>query len=323
METRKRLRRSSNPADAFTNAGHAAKSVLVLNTVAPSRQGAEVFELGEFIPSVYHFNMLADDVRMTAFKEAISLTVGTGCRVLELGGGTGVLSFFAAKAGAQVLCIERNPELVEQARTILRANLAGQVKVIKADAFDYFPPHRVDVVLCEMIHVGMLRERQLQVIESFKARYLKEFGPPIPLFIPEAFFQAIQPVQHCFDFHGYVVSAPCFQDPSILHSRTQALGDPIIYHSGTYQHDFSLDCSWSGSLTMTQSGDFNAVRFITKNVLAVLENEQRTVDWTSQYLIVPIDLPMPVFNGQTVPLHFEYKAGDPIRALKPQVGLRS
>jgi hypothetical protein len=74
---------------------------------------------------------------------------------------------------------------------------------------------------------------------------------------------------------------------------------------------------------MTQSGDFNAVRFITKNVLAVLENEQRTVDWTSQYLIVPIDIPKPVSKGETVPLHFSYKAGDPIRALKPQVGLHS
>jgi predicted RNA methylase len=92
--------------------------------MAPSRHGAEVFELGEYIPSVYHFNMLADDVRMSAFKEAISRSVRKGSWVLELGCGTGVLSFFAAKAGAQVLCIARNPELVEQARTILRTNLA-------------------------------------------------------------------------------------------------------------------------------------------------------------------------------------------------------
>ena len=56
--------------------------------------------LGQFIPLHYHHNMLMDEQRMSAFKTAINLTVFPGAKVLELGGGTGVLSWFAAaKAG--------------------------------------------------------------------------------------------------------------------------------------------------------------------------------------------------------------------------------
>jgi predicted RNA methylase len=291
------------------------------NDLAAQRGSAEIYELGQFIPAVYHCNMLADEARMSAFEEAIALTVRPGHRVLEFGGGTGVLSFFASRSGAEVLCVERNPELVAQARTLLKDNGAEhQVTVIKADALDYVPPHPVDLVLCEMVHVGMLRERQLLVIDSFKPRYLQAFGRPLPQFIPEAFFQAVQPVQHDFDFHGFVAPMACFQDSGALQPRTRTLGEPVVYHAGVYRDSYSMDCSWSGPLLMQHSGHFNALRFITKNVLAVLESQQRTIDWTSQYLVVPLDVPLTVLAGQTVALRFSYRAGDPIRTLRPQVG---
>lgn len=70
----------------------------------------EHLELGQFIPHVYHYNMLTDQTRMDAFRAAIALAVPPGSRVLELGGGTAVLSFFAAQHAAKVWCVEKNPE---------------------------------------------------------------------------------------------------------------------------------------------------------------------------------------------------------------------
>lgn len=279
-----------------------------------------VFELGQFIPSVYHFNMLADEARLHAFKQAIAHTVWPGASVLELGGGTGVLSHFAAQHGASVLCIEKNPELVLHARRILQINPFGnQVNVLQADAMDYLPASPVDIVICEMVHVGMLREKQLEVIDSFKRRYRSKFSEPLPCFIPEAFFQAIQPVQQCFDFGGYLAPTPCYQDPLLEQTRTLALGEPVLYQAGSYHEDFSLRCDWEGTLAFNQCGQFNAIRVITKNILTVLEIKQRTIDWTSQYLIVPINLPIQVEPGQKAFVRFAYKAGDPIDALHPIV----
>ena len=284
------------------------------------QERCEHHELGQFIPLAYHFNMLADDARMAAFKEAIGLTVSAGQTVLELGGGTGVLSFFAAQTSTRVLCVEKNPELVQQARQILATNgVAKRVTVIQADAFDYLPPDPVDVVICEMLHVGMLREKQLQVIESFKTRYLEKFGPPLPVFIPEAYFQAIQPVQHSFDYHGYHAPTPVFQDPLARHPRTRALGTPIIFQSASYGDRLSLDCSWAGTLTITESGKLNALRFITKNILAIVQAQQRTVDWTNQYLVVPLDAPVQVQRGQETRISFTYQAGDPVSTLQPRI----
>ncbi len=125
--------------------------------------------LGQFIPLHYHFNMLQDVNRVTTFREAIELTVHKGTRVLELGGGTGILSYFAAQQGGEVIYVERNPELVRVSRKFLASNLtSNRVSVVCADAFEYLPEQPVDVVICEMLHSVMLREKQLAVIHSFK-----------------------------------------------------------------------------------------------------------------------------------------------------------
>lgn len=280
----------------------------------------EHLELGQFIPFIYHHNMLADPARMGAFHEAISSAVPIGSRVLDLGGGTGVLSFFAAQRAARVWCVERNPELVQAARRLLAINPhAERVEVIQADAFDYLPPEPVDVVICEMLHVGMLREKQVPVMNSFKQRYLEKFGAPLPLFVPEAFIQAVQPVHQSFDFNGYYAPVPSLQDPSAKHQRTTELAEPVLFQMASYSESLPAGCAWQGEISIAQGGSLNALRFITKNVLTILEEEQRSIDWFSQYLILPLTNPLEVSSGQRISVAFSYTLGDPISTLKPVV----
>jgi protein arginine N-methyltransferase 1 len=185
-----------------------------VNPAGPEAETVEEHLLGQFIPLHYHFAMLQDEVRITAFREAIKLHVEPGMNVLELGGGTGVLSYFAAKQGAHVWCVERNPEMVQASRRLLKQNGVGdRVDVIEADATKFLPPERVDVVVCEMLQVAMLREKQLQVIESFKQRYLAEFGGELPKFIPDSSLMTVQPVKQCYEFAGYHAPIPMFQAP--------------------------------------------------------------------------------------------------------------
>ena len=267
-------------------------------------------ELGQFIPLHYHYNMLNDNARMRGFKAAIEYVVRPGARVLELGGGTGVLSYFAARKAAKVWCVERNPELARAARKMLALNPRGhKVEVIEADAFDYLPPEPVDVVICEMIHVAMLREKQIPVISAFKERYLKKFGGPLPVFVPEALIQAVQAVEQSFDFEGYYAPTYLFQDPGVAQSKTDELAAPAIYQMLTYDEALPALCTWKGTLPISQSGTLNALRFISKNILAIVIDKQQTIDWHSQYLIVPLARPIDVRAGDQIQLQFSYEAG--------------
>jgi hypothetical protein len=75
-------------------------------------------------------------------------------------------------------------------------------------------------------------------------------------------------------------------------------------------------------MTFIDDGEFNAIRLITKNVLAIVPQQQRAIEWTSQYLVVPLREPLTVEVGQTASVRFSYRAGDPISALQPEVVLQ-
>jgi len=272
--------------------------------------------LGQFIPLHYHYNMLTDQARMAGFKEALEHVVPQGGKVLELGGGTGVLSFFAAQNAAKVWCVERNHELVEAARRILALNAGGdRIEVVEGDAFEYLPPEPVDVVICEMLHVGLLREKQVEVIASFKARYQEKFGSKLPAFVPEASIQGLQPVQQTFETYGFYAPVPFFQQPGAVHEATHELAEPTLFQTVDYGKDLPSQCAFDGAFAVTKAGTLNAVRFITKNVLAILVQEQRTVDWFSQYLVLPLDEPVAVNAGDKLTASFAYRPGAQIEEL--------
>jgi protein arginine N-methyltransferase 1 len=280
-------------------------------------------ELGQFIPLHYHFNMLNDVARTGAFEQALASTVRPGARVVELGGGTGVLSFFAARTAARVWCVERNPEVARETRRLLALNdCSDVVEVIEADAFDYVPPQPVDVVVCEMLHVTLLVEKQLPVISAFKENYLAVHGPPLPRFVPEAVIQAVQPLAQDFDYHGYRAPTIHFQDGGAAQPRTTELGDPVVYQTTEFADAIPPNVAWTGVLTITQAGSLNAIRFITKNLLAILPAERRSIDWLMNYLIVPLPTALDVRPGDTVEVAFEYTFGGPLNSLKPTVRRR-
>ena len=280
----------------------------------------ETRELGQFIPLHYHYNMLSDQVRMEGFHAAINNVVKPGATVLELGGGTGVLSFFAAQKARKVYCVELNLDLVDEARRLLRLNgCEDRVEVIHADAFEYVPPEPVDVVICEMLHVGLLREKQLEVINAFKNSYQSRFEGPLPVFIPLATIQAVQPVQHDFNYEGYYAPLLLFQYPYGASPRTIVLGEPVIYNQVIYEEPFELSCRCSDTMSITVEGTLNALRIITKNILAMMPETQSAVGWDNQFLILPLESETKVRPGQKMTLSFDYPAGAPLSVLRPVV----
>ncbi|WP_409267408.1 methyltransferase domain-containing protein [Massilia sp. BHUDP2] len=278
--------------------------------------------LGQFIPVHYHHNMLMDQNRMHSFKSAIHYAVKPGAKVLELGGGTGVLSFFAAQKASKVYCVEFNPDMVREARKFLALNPNGhKVEVIHADAFDYLPPEPVDVVICEMIHVAMLREKQVEVIESFKRRYLARFGGPLPVFLPEAVIMAAQPIEQEYDFEGFHAPIVQFQETGVVYPGTIELGQPAVYSLIDFNQPVDNVFAWEGGIVIERSGLLNAMRFITKNVLAIVQEKSTTIDWLNHYMSLPLAQPVKVEAGDLVHVAFQYRAGGSIPSL--QASLRA
>ena len=273
--------------------------------------------LGQFIPVHYHHNMLMDNNRMHNFKAAISYAVKPGMKVLELGGGTGVLSWFAAANAAKVYCVEFNPDMVREARRFLSMNQNGhKVEVIHADAFEYLPPEPVDVVICEMIHVGMVREKLVEVIESFKRRYLARFGGPLPLFLPEAVIMAVQPLQQEYDFEGFQAPIVQFQATNAVYPGTVELAQPAVYSILDFKQPVDTLIAWEGRFQVEKAGRLNALRFITKNVLYIIEEQGTTVDWLNHYMMLPLARPLDVRAGDVVQVSFAYRCGGSIPSLE-------
>ncbi|MRW91885.1 methyltransferase domain-containing protein [Duganella sp. FT80W] len=278
--------------------------------------------LGQFIPLQYHHNMLMDQNRMHGFKSAIDYAVKPGAKVLELGGGTGVLSWFAAAKASKVYCIEFNPDMVQEARRFLALNPNGEkVEVIHADAFEYLPPEPVDVVICEMIHVGMLREKQVEVIESFKRRYAERFDGPLPIFLPEAVIMAVQPLQQEYDFEGFHAPIVQFQDTAGIYPGTVELASPSVYSIIDFNQPNELIYAWQGKFVVDRNGEVNAMRFVTKNILAVVQDRSTTIDWLNPYMTVPLATPVQAREGDVLQVSFQYRAGGSIASL--QASLRA
>ena len=276
--------------------------------------------LGQFIPVHYHHNMLMGQNRMHGFKSAINYAVKPGAKVLELGGGTGVLSWFAAAKAAKVYCVEFNPDMVQAARKMLSMNPNGhKVEVVHADAFEYLPPERVDVVICEMIHVAMLREKQVEVMESFKRRYLARFGGPLPTFLPEAVIMAVQPLQQDYDVEGFYAPIVQFQETNVHTPGTVELAPAAVYAILDFSQATDTAIAWQGRFLIEKAGCVNSLRFITKNVLAVVPEENSTIDWLNHYMTLPLTNPVQVKAGAVIEVSFQYRAGGSIPSLEAAI----
>jgi len=128
-----------------------------------------------------HESMLKDSVRCEAFRNAIADTVTPGCAVLDAGAGTGILSLFAAQAGARVVYAVERTEIAELARRIVAENgFSDRVHVFRDDIESAAIPEKVDVIVSEWLGGYALDENLLPMVALARERWLKPGGKLIP-----------------------------------------------------------------------------------------------------------------------------------------------
>jgi protein-L-isoaspartate O-methyltransferase len=154
---------------------------------------------------------LKDRQRTDAFAAAIAAAVQPGDVVVEVGAGTGILSFFAARAGAtRVLAVEIDPTMAATLRESVRANgLEGVVEVLEGDARRlHLPP--ADVVIAEVIDTGLIEEMQVPVLNHLHEEGVIGAGTRV---VPSRYRASLELVEVDDTFYGFTIKAPMHEWP--------------------------------------------------------------------------------------------------------------
>jgi ubiquinone/menaquinone biosynthesis C-methylase UbiE len=128
-----------------------------------------------------HLLMLKDNERMTAYHRAINALVAPGDVVIDIGTGSGILAFLAAKAGAdRVYAIEKGP-MITLARELSKANGFDRiVTFIEGDSRELEIPETGDVIVSELMGVFAVDENMLDILVDARKRFLKPNGHMVP-----------------------------------------------------------------------------------------------------------------------------------------------
>ncbi len=128
-----------------------------------------------------HRWMLRDTERNEAYRRALAHIVKPGDVVLDVGAGTGILSIFAAQAGARrVYAVERTA-IADVARQVIETNgFSSTIEVMHSDLEDVTLPEKVDVIVSEWMGGFGVDENILAPLVMARDRWLKPGGKMVP-----------------------------------------------------------------------------------------------------------------------------------------------
>lgn len=128
--------------------------------------------------------MLKDTVRTRAYQNAIE---GNPFDfkdkiVMDIGCGTGILSIFAARAGAKHVYAIENAEIALYAVEIIKRNgLSDKITVIKGKMEEItLPVPQVDIIISEWMGYFLLYESMLDSVLWARDKYLVKGGKMLP-----------------------------------------------------------------------------------------------------------------------------------------------
>ena len=129
-----------------------------------------------------HRRLLDDTVRCNAFRRAIQQTVKPGDVVIDLGAGTGLLSFFAVQAGARHVFALEFSKIADVAAELIKANgFQNKITLIRENSRNVRLPMPCDVLVSEtMSSFCFDAENTIEFMADARDRFLKPGGALIP-----------------------------------------------------------------------------------------------------------------------------------------------
>lgn len=162
---------------------------LAERALALSEPGSEPYILARELLSCgvprWHFIIVRDRARNQAYEAALRRAIRPGCKVLEIGTGTGLLAMMAARAGAaSVVTCEMKPAVARAAREVIAANgLADRITVVTGHSSSLTAADiggRADILVSEIVSNDLLGEGALPAHAHALAELLKPDAIVIP-----------------------------------------------------------------------------------------------------------------------------------------------
>ncbi|XP_057489260.1 probable histone-arginine methyltransferase 1.3 [Actinidia eriantha] len=129
-------------------------------------------------------NMLQDYVRTGTYYAAVieNRADFVGRVVVDVGAGSGILSLFAAQAGAKHVYAVEASEMAEYARKLIAGNpsLGQRITVIKGKVEEVELPEKADILISEPMGTLLINERMLETYVIARDRFLVPNGKMFP-----------------------------------------------------------------------------------------------------------------------------------------------
>jgi type I protein arginine methyltransferase len=138
-----------------------------------------------------HEKMLADTLRVDTYYRAISTYVRNDAVVIDLGTGTGLLSFFAHKNHPKIIYAIDHSKIIEYAGLIAERNRISDITFIRAYSKNISLPEKADVLIQEQMGSWLFNENMVECVLDLRNRLLKKGGR----ILPNKFAFLIEPIQ--------------------------------------------------------------------------------------------------------------------------------
>ena len=212
----------------------------------------------KFKVNSYHFKLLRDYERLSAFKEAIDdyairngkNSNGSNSKVaFDLGCGSGVLSYFASGYMDRIIAIELNNSTYQLAKENLKE--FDKIQVFNDDllSFDFSKLNeKADLIICEMLDTALIDEEEVPVLNRAR-KFLKDDGE----IIPKGMINSAEPI---FMNNHFIQYEDDEYSPIYV-----SLGESVVYSEFDFMDDIDCDFSAEMELKIFNGDDLDKIGF--------------------------------------------------------------
>ena len=258
-----------------------------------------------------------DQKRTDAFRKAIFKTVKRDHVVLDAGTGSGIMALFAAKAGAKkVYAVEIASDVATIAKKNFQANKFSNIVVLKKDLKKIQlsdVSEKIDVVIMEMLDVGMIAEQQCFSINNLHENKVINHTTKI---IPYRMDSFVELVNYDFNFYGFYMPFPIqARNYGANKKITEVLTGMIRYDSVIFEQPVSEEVDVKINATILRDGSVNAVRLRSQIFLLPHSIKLLGTSDMNMPVVIPIRN-ISVKKDNCVEIYLKYKRGEGLDKVK-------